>query len=98
MKTLPILLRVALCASASLSLGGCLTSTPYWDAHFGESVSQIRSMQTLNPDASANTDPVAGVDGTAAVAAQTNYGKSFTTPPPPVNVFAIGVGTSGTSN
>jgi hypothetical protein len=51
-------------------------------------------MQTLNPNASANNDPVAGIDGTAAAAAQKSYAKSFTAPPPPTNAFTIGVGSS----
>ncbi|CAB3749957.1 hypothetical protein [Paraburkholderia humisilvae] len=97
MNTFQILLRIAISLGACAALGGCLTSTPAWDHNFGSAVTQIREMQTLNPDASNNTNPVAGVDGRAADAAQTAYFKSFTAPTPPTNVFAIGVG-SGTSN
>jgi hypothetical protein len=94
MKSIQTLIRAALCAALAASLAGCLSSTPHWDATFGDSVSQIREMQTLNPQASANTDPVAGIDGKSAVAAQKSYGKSFTAPPPPVNGFTIGIGSS----
>ena len=94
MKTIQTLIRASLCAAASLTLGGCLTSTPHWDETFGSSVSQLKEMQTLNPNASMNTDPVAGVDGNTASAIQKNYAKSFTAPPPPINVFAVGLPSS----
>ncbi|CAG4909240.1 hypothetical protein [Paraburkholderia gardini] len=97
MNTIQTSIRLALCVGACATLGGCLSSTPEWDQHFGESVTQIKTMQMLNPMASANDDPVAGIDGSAAIAAQTNYVKSFTAPTPPANVFTIGVGT-GSSN
>lgn len=92
MKTIQTTLRLALCIGACASLGGCLTSTPTWDKHFGSSVTQMREMQVLNPSASDNQDPVEGVDGRAAEAAQNTYNKSFTAPTPPTNVFNIGVG------
>jgi hypothetical protein len=95
MTSTKTLIRLALCAGLSAALAGCLSSTPHWDATFGDSVNQLKEMQTLNPRASENTDPVAGVDGTAAAAAQKNYAKSFTAPPPRVNNFTIGVGTTG---
>lgn len=92
MQTIQTLIRLAVGAALSTALTGCLTSTPHWDATFGDSVTQIRAMQTLNPDASSNTDPVAGIDGNAASAAQKSYAKSFTAPAPTVNTFTIGVG------
>ncbi|WP_168789954.1 hypothetical protein [Paraburkholderia aromaticivorans] len=94
MTSTKTLIRTALCAGLSAALAGCLSSTPHWDATFGDSVNQIKEMQTLNPNASANTDPVAGIDGTAAAAAQKSYAKSFTAPPAPTNNFAIGIGSS----
>jgi hypothetical protein len=97
MNTYQILLRVAVSIGACAALSGCLSSTPAWDRNFGYAVTTIRQMQTLNPDASDNTDPVAGVDGRTADAAQTAYYKSFTAPTPPTNVFTIGVG-AGTAN
>ncbi|WP_206956449.1 hypothetical protein [Trinickia acidisoli] len=97
MKIQQIALRLALIVGACAILDGCLSSTPIWDRTFGESVNAITAMQTLNPNASANTDPVMGIDGTAATAAQQNYGKSFMAPPPPTNMFTIGVSSSSGS-
>lgn len=98
MKIQHIALRLALIAAGCAALNGCLSSTPVWDRTFGNSMHSVTAMQTLNPTAAANEDPVAGVDGTAATAAQQNYGKSFLTPPPPVNVLTIGIGSGGSSN
>ncbi len=75
---------------------GCAPTTPRMDMHFGEAVNTAKAQQTINPDASRNTDPVAGLDGQAAKSTIDLYQKSFKSPPPPVNVFTIGVG-SGSS-
>lgn len=85
-------LRLAIVAGACATLNACLTSTSTWDRTFGNSVRTITAMQMIDPNASANTDPVAGIDGTAATGALQNYGGSFMAPPPPVNMFTIGVG------
>ncbi len=98
MKKISTVLRLALCAGACSTLAACLSSTPTWDKTFGSAVTQITVMQTLNPAASDNDDPVAGVDGGAAHAAQTNYVKSFTAPTPPTNVFTIGVSSGSSGN
>lgn len=98
MKKISAVLRLALCAGACTTLAACLSSTPTWDKTFGSAVNQITVMQTLNPAASDNDDPVAGIDGAAAQAAQTNYVKSFTAPTPPTNVFTIGVSSGSGSN
>jgi len=98
MNTIQTLLRVAFGFGACAALGGCLSSTPNWDRNFGNAVTQIRQMQTLNPDAGDNTDPVAGIDGRSAVAGQAAYYKSFTAPTPPTNVFTIGVGSGSAGN
>ncbi len=94
MTSIHTLIRAALCAGFCAALAGCMTSTPHWDAAFGDSVRQLREMQTLNPQGSANTDPVAGIDGAAAASAQKSYAKSFTAPPAPTNSFTIGIGSS----
>lgn len=62
-----------------LTLGGCgsISTTPEVDARFGESLSIIKAQQTINPDASRNTDPVAGIDGKAAQGAMVRYRESF---------------------
>ncbi|MGF6757036.1 hypothetical protein [Paraburkholderia sp. GAS334] len=97
MNTIQYSIRLALCVGVCAALTGCLSSTPEWDKTFGSSVTQIRAMQTLNPMASENDDPVAGIDGRAAVSAQSNYAKSFIAPTPHTNVFTIGVGNGSTN-
>ncbi len=77
----------------SVAMAGCATKTPILDQHFGDAVNAAKAQQTINPDASQNTDPVAGIDGQAADAAIDRYHKSFERPPATGNVFTIGVGT-----
>lgn len=81
-----------LLAVAALTLAGCASTTPNLDARFGQSVLAARAQQTINPGASANTDPVSGVDGPAARESMTRYHDSFKTPPPTFNVINIGGG------
>jgi hypothetical protein len=63
-------------------LAGCAQTTPQFDQHFGEAVRLALARQTIAPDAGANPDPVAGVDGASARSAQDNYRKSFNAAPP----------------
>lgn len=79
-------------AGLFLVLAGCATRTPYYDQKFGEAETMAKAHQIINPDASLNRNPVNGMDGKAAAAAIDRYHKSFENPPPPVNVFTIGVG------
>jgi hypothetical protein len=79
---------------ALTGLAACTTTTPNLDRNFGQAVNQAKAQQTINPDASLNTDPVAGLDGVAADAAIDNYTKSVTTPPPPATIISIGGGLS----
>ena len=77
-------------------LGGCASSiTPSYDTRFGDAVRQARQRMTLNPNAGANPDPVAGMDGLAAREAVGRYHDSFKAPPPVVNVINIGGSASG---
>jgi hypothetical protein len=75
-----------------------MTTTPVYDAHFGESVRIVRAMQTLNPDAPANYDPITHTDARAAVAAMDRYGKSYVSPPADTNAYTIGVGSTSYSS
>lgn len=86
-------LAVAIVAASALA--GCASTTPNYDARFGEAVLQARAQQTINPDASKNPDPVAGLDGRAARNAMTNYQKSFAAPPPTFSVINIGGSIAG---
>lgn len=93
--------HLCIAAGALLCCGltGCMSTSPIWDAHFGESVRTVRMMQTLNPNASyTNTDPVSGVDGRAATYSMDRYGQSFRNPPTDGNTFVIGIGNSGSNN
>lgn len=66
----------------AVALTGCqATTTPDIDARFGEAGTMIKAQQTLNPDASRNTNPVTGIDGKAAKGAMDNYRDSFRKPP-----------------
>lgn len=84
----------ALCGlcGALLAVTGCVSPAPNLDRHFGESVRLIKAQQTLNPEASRNTDPVKGMDGVAAKSGYDEYQKSYREPPPPTNAFTIGIG------
>ena len=87
-----------LALAAIVPLCGCATNTtPDTDARFGQSFNLIKAQQTLNPDASRNTDPVAGIDGKAAKGAYDNYRDSFRQPPAEgLNVTPVtGTGTGG---
>lgn len=61
-------------------LAGCAPTTPRLDSKFGNAVNQAKAQQTINPDASRNTDPVAGIDGQAANAIIDRYHKAYETP------------------
>jgi hypothetical protein len=75
--------------TALAMLAGC-AATPNYDARYGDAVRQARKAMTINPKASANPDPAAGIDGQAAQEAITRYEDSFKAPPPVVNVINIG--------
>jgi hypothetical protein len=75
--------------------GGCATeSAPYLESRLGEAVRAARVQQTLNLDASKNTDPVAGIDGTSAKTSIERYYKSFDAPPPTFTIINVGGSTA----
>lgn len=78
-------------------LAGCAPTTPRLDAKFGDAVNQAKAQQTINKDASRNTDPVAGIDGQAANNIIDRYHKTYETPTPaPSGAIGVitGVGTT----
>ncbi len=83
------------CATTSPDVDAWLSTSPRLDARFGDAVNVAKAQQTLNPDASRNRNVVAGMDGKAAQETMVRYRDSFKNPPPPANVFTIGVGTGG---
>ena len=84
-----------LCTLALFLLGGCTPLTPHFDGQVGLAVNTAKARQTLNPDASRNADPVAGIDGTSADSAIDQYHNSFKAPPPTFQVINIGGGNGG---
>ena len=85
------ILALQACATTCPSFDACLANSPRLDARFGDAVNVAKAQQTLNPDASKNRNVVAGIDGKAAQDTMLRYHESFKTPPPPSNVFTIGV-------
>ncbi|HSD44727.1 MAG TPA: hypothetical protein VLD36_23035 [Burkholderiales bacterium] len=79
-------------ASAAIlaTLTGCVSPAPYLESHIGSAVNTAKAQQTINPDASKNPDPVAGIDGRAAKSSVEHYEDSFKAPPPTFNVINIG--------
>ena len=87
--------RIHAVALLSLIAAGCtVPATPKYDAAFGESVRQATAMQTINPSAGANADPVTGIDARSGRSAMERYHESFKTPP---KTFEVGIGGSGSS-
>ena len=91
------MLRFALIVIAAAVTAGCAEYPSQVDDDFGMAVTRARALQTIDPDAPSRQRPVLGTDGQAAKASVDRYEKSFETPPPPVNVYSIGVG-SGTGS
>lgn len=63
-----------------LGLSGCMSTSPTWDARFGEAVRVVVAQQVIDPAASSRVGPVSGVDGKAAQAAMSEYVNSFVQP------------------
>jgi hypothetical protein len=89
---LPLVLVLVL---TSTLLGGCMTSTPIWDAHFGEAVRTTTQAQIIDPDAGERNPSTPGVEAKAAVSAMTAYNKSFEAPTRTGNEFTFGMGSNG---
>jgi hypothetical protein len=83
------LTRLPVCTLALFLIGGCTSLSPRFDQQVGLAVNTAKARQIVNPDASRNPDPVAGIGGTPADAAIDEYHKSFTAPPPTFNVINV---------
>jgi type IV pilus biogenesis protein CpaD/CtpE len=81
--------RLACAALAGVLLNGCST-TPRFNDNFGTSVRANVAAQVLDPAAAANTNPAAGMEGTAAVIAHERYQESFKEPEKPIKGLIIG--------
>lgn len=74
--TATLRIRVSIAAAMALLLSACAAS-PQADAYFGQSVRAALASQVAQPAAVRNPNPVDGVDGRAARAAQEQYERSF---------------------
>lgn len=80
---------------ATSLLAACTPLTPNLDRSFGDAVNQAKAQQTLNPDASRNTEPVSGMSGKESGLVMDAYHESLKAPQPPATVINIGGGLSG---
>ena len=71
-------------------LAGCASTTPHYDARFGDAVRDAKRKMTINPDAGKRADQALGLDGRASRESMQRYHDSYKTPPPAVNVINIG--------
>ncbi|NHZ92316.1 hypothetical protein F2P45_25400 [Massilia sp. CCM 8733] len=74
-----IVRRIAGVLAAACWLGAC-SSTPHWDARFGQSVRASLAAQVIHPGAARANAPVNGLDGKAAAAAHERYQRSAEAP------------------
>ncbi|HEU4924294.1 MAG TPA: hypothetical protein VFT23_14605 [Burkholderiales bacterium] len=86
------LTRFLVCTLALFLSGGCVSPSPHFDGQVGLAVNTAKARQTLNPDASRNADPVAGIGGTPAAFAIGEYHNSFKAPPPTFQVIGGSTG------
>ena len=70
----------------TVTFSGCAT-TPHLDSRFGHAVNAAKAQQMINPDASRNSDPVMGLDGTPAKDSIDRYQNTFKEPPPTFEIF-----------
>jgi len=91
----PMNLKFLFSALSLAALAGCTTTTPHLDSKFGHAVNAAKAQQTLNPEASKNTDRVTGIDGTPAKESVDRYHDTFKAPPPTFNVININTGGQG---
>lgn len=89
----PSTLVPLIASTAVMMLSGCAPTAPQYDSRFGQSLRLTMAQQVLNPDAAEKEVPEA-MDGPAAKETVIRYRNSFKEPPPPQNVFNIGVGSS----
>jgi uncharacterized protein YceK len=85
----PLSLKILSAAFGLIALTGCTTTTPHLDSKFGHAVNAAKAKQILHPEASKNTDPVAGIDGSPAKESIDRYQDTFRAPPPTFNVIDI---------
>jgi hypothetical protein len=85
------LTRLLTCALTLCLTAACTSLSPHFDQQVGIAVNTAKAQQTVNPDASRNADPVAGIEGTPAGFAIGEYHNSFKAPPPTFQVIRGGI-------
>lgn len=86
--------RCWLVTALACVLAGCASTTPQYDARFGEAVRHNLQAQALTPSAGQEGPAAAALDASTARAAVQRYRDSFKAPPPVVNVINLGTGSS----
>lgn len=86
--------RTIVIGASVWALGGCASSTPQWDAHFGDAARATLASQVMDPVAARAPHAPVGIDGAAARANQQQYEASFAAPPPAPPSLSIGIGGS----
>lgn len=84
--------RVLSIVAGMLALAGCASTTPQWDARFGDAARATLAAQVADPAAARKPHAAVGIDGAAARAAQQQYEASYAAPPPPPPSLSIGIG------
>ncbi len=84
--------RRGLIPALACALVGCTSTTPQYDARFGEAVRHNLQAQALAPTAGQGGPAAAALDASTARAAVQRYRDSFKAPPPVVNVINLGGG------
>ena len=90
---LPLLLTRTLPLVGCMALGGCAaTTTPAWDARFGDALRMLQAGQLIAPDApTRHGQTVPPVDGRSVSEAMHRLHESYRSPPPS-QVLPIGAG------
>ncbi|HEX8612550.1 MAG TPA: hypothetical protein VF800_14790 [Telluria sp.] len=83
---------IASLLASTVLLSACASSTPHWDARFGQSLRSALAAQEIAPGAARDNRPVNGLDGKSAAAAQERYQRSAEAPAA-LAPMAIGGGT-----
>ena len=93
--------RSGLCWIAALwalqSLTGCADQPTLIDRQFGTSTHEIKVQQSVHPYGRDTAYPPMASEGVIGKSAIDRYHRSYELPPPPTNVYNIGVGTPMTA-
>ena len=84
---------MAITASFTGTMSGCAEQPTAVDRNFGQSTRRIQVEQSVHPHDTPPAYPPLMADAVSGKAAIERYYKSYETPPPPGNIFNIGVGT-----